>query len=201
LFARQTNPLFLIPLVAVKDVVFRARLDADLKERFDAWCHAQGRTASQMFRQIVQRAVSQGRTPTGEAEPAANAKALDARRSVRLHLRLTPAEYSAAERHAAPYGGVREWVVGLIRSQITHGQPQFSRTEVDAMLQANRQLAAIGRNINQIAHALNLDALNQGRASLKPSHSADLERLAEALREHRLAMRELVNRATDRWTV
>jgi hypothetical protein len=46
------------------------------------------------------------------------------------------------------------WLSSLVQSNLT-GQPVMSTAELQALKTSNRELAAVGRNINQIAKALN----------------------------------------------
>ena len=71
-------------------------------------------------------------------------------------------EMAALERHAHDYGSVRAWLVALARSQIAAGAPQFTTAALEALYESNRDLASIGRNVNEISHALNLDLQQAG---------------------------------------
>lgn len=87
------------------------------------------------------------------------------------------------------------WIAALVRSRLV-AEPQLNRAEIQALADANGQLGAIGRNVNQIARALN---------SLEhPAMAYDkevLEDLREALKAHRDAISKLILANTERWQV
>jgi len=75
-------------------------------------------------------------------------------------------------------------------------QPRFSDVEINALHQAAGQLAAVGRNINQIARALN--------TSLDEAHRAtalDFEHLKKMIDEQRAYVNDLVRSNMRSWGV
>ena len=84
-------------------------------------------------------------------------------RSERVMTRFSKREMAELEKRAQDFGGVRKWLVALARAQIAPGVPQFTPAALKALYESNRDLAAIGRNVNQIAHALNLDLQQSGQ--------------------------------------
>lgn len=85
-----------------------------------------------------------------------------------------------------------EWIVKLIRATLLR-QPQFNRTEVDALAESSRQLAAIGRNLNQIARTLNMDP--------NASRSVTVERvetLSAEIKRHCALVAELTEASISR---
>jgi hypothetical protein len=53
----------------------------------------------------------------------------------------------------------QQWIIALVRARLTD-KPQFGTREIETLGESNRQLLAIGRNLNQIAHALNVSRGN-----------------------------------------
>ena len=72
--------------------------------------------------------------------------------------------------------------------------PQFNRTEEKALLASNRELAHLGRNINQIAQRLN--TLNTAGHEMK---TLDLAPLSVAIGEHRSKVVDLINASWGRY--
>ncbi|MFP6557100.1 plasmid mobilization relaxosome protein MobC [Paraburkholderia sp. B3] len=94
-----------------------------------------------------------------------------------MNIQLTSEENSLVCAAASTEGLRRtEWIVKLIRATLLR-QPQFNRAEIDALAESSRQLAAIGRNLNQIARTLNLDpnASYQVTVDLIAELSADIK--------------------------
>ena len=96
--------------------------------------------------------------------------------TVRIPDALIPA---IAERAAACGWAPSRWMSALVQSQITK-IPVIRNAELLALLEANRELAAVGRNLNQMARHLNgmphdseivkldlLNAMNSEISSLK----------------------------------
>lgn len=78
-------------------------------------------------------------------------------RSKRLYARLTPTEYAGVHARARAYGMTPyTWTMRLIRTHLTL-EPQLNGEEVWALREATRELSYVGRNLNQVARAVNLD--------------------------------------------
>jgi hypothetical protein len=126
------------------------RLPPDLIRRFDAAAAGQG-GRSRLLRRLMQAAAQ---APLPAAEPAAPRAAAG-----KLTLRLAAGELAALEAEADGRGLSRtQWAVALIRRRL-HGRPQLSRPEAIAFIDVQRELRRIGVNVNQIARALNVAAL------------------------------------------
>lgn len=84
---------------------------------------------------------------------------------------------------------------GLVRAHISN-RPSFSDQELVALKEANRQLAAIGKNINQIARALNtsLDNAHLARAQ-------ELDQIRELVDNHRKAVANMVRENLKSWSI
>ncbi len=73
-------------------------------------------------------------------------------------------------------------------------QPQFNAAETEALIQSNRQLAAIGRNLNQLAKTLNLDPNASYQVTVE-----SIEALTADIKEHRRAVASMVQSNLNRW--
>jgi hypothetical protein len=134
----------------------RARISIELgalKPRWEDHCRSAGLSSVERIRQLVLDALGQGGT---SGQPLLLQPFIDddgVRR--RVEVRLTPSEFGAVEKLSCLAGmSVNRWIVAMIRVQIT-GEPQFGGHEMTALAESNHQLAALGRNLNQIARALN----------------------------------------------
>ena len=71
--------------------------------------------------------------------------------------------------------------------------------ELTALVAANRELAAIGRNINQIARALNEARLIGAAVDANHVKLEQLAELREAITRNRAAIRALVRASQNSW--
>jgi len=80
----------------------------------------------------------------------------------------------------------------LMKEAVDEG-PEVFEKELAALLDANVQLSAIGRNINQIARAI-----NQGAIVVEPIDSRDLEGVISAVDAQKEAVRRMIKRARSK---
>lgn len=128
------------------------RINIDLgvyKQPWLAYCAAHRVTPSQGMRQVVAHLTAE---PASEPSPSATA-AHGPR--VRKQLTLSAGEFSHVSR-CARRQGFREtaWIIALIRAHMLRA-PQLGQTELELLGRSNLVLLGIGRNLNQIARALN----------------------------------------------
>jgi hypothetical protein len=162
------------------------------KDAWLAWCAQQCTTSSHAFRSIVKRLTEHPAHPervlrsTGPAEPSAQ----------RISARLTASELAevnrrAAAEHMKPAG----WLVGLIRSHLTH-EPQFGQEELAALTQSTAALRALGRNLNQVAKALNTSP--HERLLYKVELVEELDR---AVKSHAETVSRFIAANIERWRI
>lgn len=84
------------------------------------------------------------------------------------------------------------WVRRVVIAALTK-KPQPTKTEEQALRESNRELLALGRNINQIAHKLNVSI-----REVDLVHAEMLEQLAAEIREHRRIVTSVLNANWDR---
>ena len=77
-------------------------------------------------------------------------------RKPRIELALTDSELAALDAHvvAAGFSSRARFLMSALRSLLT-GLPMLSENDLQALGQATVELAAVGRNLNQVARALN----------------------------------------------
>ncbi|MGB6603625.1 MAG: hypothetical protein WA747_14595 [Steroidobacteraceae bacterium] len=102
-------------------------------------------------------------------------------RQARLYVRLEPQDWLLLrERSKARGMASATYASLLLRSHLRGGAP-LPKAEYIALMQSIEGLAAVGRNLNQIARALN----QGGRPALPgPREVVAMVRVAEALRDH-----------------
>lgn len=163
----------------------------ETKAKFAAAAKANGyANEAQLLRVMVDRAL--GNDPAPEPKPPLLGQA----KRVQTNIGLTPDENHRVAELAAKQGVNRTtWIVNLIRAQTLREQ-QFSPAELDALMESNRQLAAIGRNLNQIARNLNLD-LNAGRSVTVEA----IETIAGEIKQHRRKVSTLMDANLNRWGI
>lgn len=165
----------------VRSKTIGARVTPDEYRAFLAFAKAKGFDKwSDMLRLMLSR-VCPGDIEAGE--PAA--KVL---KSATMFLSWSPAEDASIRQRGKQEGTSRQgWIRKVVRAAL-HKTPQFNRDEETALLESNRELAHLGRNINQIAHQLNI-SLN----STDLINAERLEALARAIEMHREKVYDLIN--------
>jgi hypothetical protein len=163
------------------------------KAGFEAFCAEKGLGPGQMLRLMLSRVcpdVFGGSQVEGEG-------AAQADRVIKhepLYLRLDKPMAVEIRQRAAREGTTPQgWIRRLIRSTL-HQAPQFSRDEENALLESNRELAHLGRNINQIAHQLNISL-----SAVDLANAEVLEGLAAEIAAHRAKVSKLINASWGRY--
>lgn len=176
-----------------------------LKQAWLDWCAAAGATPSAALRQVIERLV---KGPQAEPPPPRTHTVRDAAPERASHIqrvRLTPSEFAAAAQRAqAARFTVPRWIASLVRAQLTQS-PELGEHELQALGQSNLRLLQIGRNLNQIAHALNTDALNAPFHSGRHGDPETLGQAIDALRDDIQAHVQVVSRTMEanlqRWAI
>jgi hypothetical protein len=170
----------------------RTRLAVELgplKAQWEAYCRRTGLSASESVRLLIGRAL-------GSRPHAVQRFALadtDAPRQ-RVEIRLTPDECAALQEVADAAGfSVNRWIVAMIRAQLV-SEPQFGEHELAMLAASNSQLAAIGRNLNQIARALNTHEL------VEPYRLKVLETLKTEVDTHLDMVNRVIRANLNRWS-
>ena len=130
------------------------------KNRFESVASARGMTASRLAASLINDFLKQGQAdiePDREATLAPS-KVVDGRHGVRseqVYVRLDPYYFEELGRLARE----RDWYRGTYLANLFHAhadrRPVLCQAEINAVRQVARQLADMGRNINQIAKKLN----------------------------------------------
>lgn len=124
-----------------------------LKQSWLAWCAKQKTQPSTALRQVLAKIVHGG-LPVS-VPPGAVVKDRPEKPTVRVEIHLTESEHGTLKLLARAQGfTVTKWIIALIRTRLV-GYPQFGQSELEVLARSNQQLLAIGRNLNQLAKALN----------------------------------------------
>lgn len=166
-----------------------ARVGPETKTRFRHMAKARGLSQSELLRAVILAV-------TGEVGDAQWPTAPDAERAdmTRLTVRMPRFLMEGASARAKARGMARSrWVTSLIQSHLTR-QPVMTDEELAGLLSSNRELAALGRNLNQIARRLNEAFHETERVRLDA-----LAELRQAIAENRAAIRALVRASQNAW--
>jgi len=112
----------------------------------------------------------------------------------RFTVLLTPSEKAALEICAKrDQCSQRRWVINAIRAGLTK-QPQFGMKEIKVLGNSNYQLLAVGRNINQIAKALNEGGESHNISEL-------ILDLRKVIKVHVKAVSNVLRASVGRWDI
>jgi hypothetical protein len=160
------------------------------------WCKANDVTSSVAFRAIVQKLTSKAMTPAVVEARTGVIIAEAEKPTIRKEVALTPSESVMVEELAASDGfSAAKWIVGLIRARLTMAA-QFGQLELEALDRSNMRLLAIGRNLNQVARALNTAPHDRS------AYRVDLiEELGSVISEHTKAVSNAMKANLERWRI
>ena len=164
----------------VAEAFIQCRVSQATKAALRAAAEQQQITESALLKRMLQLVLHSADT-VGDVAGGGAAAADRAARQARLYVRLTPddrllLQARSAARHLAPatYASV------LLRAHLRALTP-VPEAELRAFRQATRELAAIGRNLNQVARAT-----HQGGSGMGASRENLLAmiKICEAMRDH-----------------
>ncbi len=170
--------------------VLRARVDASIKERFQQRAAAHGLSESEQLRALVLAFL--------DGAPASGPVPIDPENAdlERITVRLPAFLLESAKGRAAALGmAPSRWIASLVHSNLRK-EPVTTETETAALQRCTYELSAIGRNINQIARALNQAPNETERVKLDT-----LKVLAESIGRTRENIRALVRASRNVWSI
>lgn len=183
---------------ALRSAVIRFRIEPDLKQLFKESAAALGyrQEAGLMRRLVLDHLQAQARLPTPQrAAPTSEAETQFIRRTVNFPVFLLQAMVTRGK--LLNMTGT-QWLHAVAQSNLAK-DPVLTTPELYALRDTARELAAIGRNVNQLAKAANSAALKH---DLPPP--VDLVIVAEVLpliKETRARVRSLVRASQRVWDV
>jgi hypothetical protein len=173
----------------IADSLITARVTSEMKERFAAAARCQSLSESALLKRLVGAALLTATTPQSAVTETVEPVPVDGKITVRLR---TDDLLLLRERAKARVMPTSTYVSFLIRSHLRALTP-LPTAELVALKRSVAEISAIGRNLNQIARAV-----NQGERPNGPS-KADLQALLRALMGLRVHMKALINVNLASW--
>ena len=174
----------------VADSLITARVTSEMKERFAAAARGQALSESALLKRLVDAALLTATTPQPAVTETVESVPIDGKITVRLR---TDDLLLLRERAKARVMPTSTYVSFLIRSHLRALTP-LPTAELDALKRSVAEVGAIGRNLNQIARAV-----NQGEPPGGGPSRADLRALIRALDALRVHIKALINGNLASW--
>lgn len=160
--------------------VLHTRCSVEIKQRLRAVAVVEGLTESLLLRRMAAMVVAQ--YGNGGADvPNSDTRGGRGGYGGQLKLRLLKSEIQAIRALAEPEGySAQAWIVRQLRHRLEDAVP-FAKSELDALRDAIREMAAIGRNLNSLLHVLHRsDRFEESRLDLQTLH-AGIDRLRKTV--------------------
>ena len=146
-----------------------ARVTPEFKAIFNKVAESKGLTESEFLRQVMRAAVADSAAGASiEKEPRTAAGAvveLDPENAATAQVTIRMAQFlldGVKARAKAHEMSTSRWIVSMIQSNLTR-HPVVTTPQILALREHGRELAAIGRNLNQIARSMNFaNSINPG---------------------------------------
>ncbi len=165
-----------------------ARLTDDEKAAWQQFCKDSGVKESDMLRMMIRRV-------SGDAVPI-EIPGWKESKSGKITFRLTESDQRKLMKRVKEEGfpNRTNWTTSVVMAAL-HREPVLTDSEIAALRESNRELAAIGRNLNQVARALNIEFREGDRIKLQA-----IEALAERIEQHKGEVAGLLSRNLNRWS-
>lgn len=173
--------------------LLQARIEPGDKARFVALAKRRGVKPADLLRKLVLAEIS---SKQGAEQVQLSGEEMPERSALFLRLPL-PLKVAATKRAKTKGMSLAKWATSLIQSHLSR-EPVVTDREVIALNAVSRELGAIGRNVNQIAKALNsaIDGIERSRVDL-----GELEKLSKSIDLSRRVIRALVIKSQQSWLV
>jgi Bacterial mobilisation protein (MobC) len=173
----------------VADSLITARVTSEMKERFAAVARYQALSESALLKRLVEAALVAVTAVKPQVTQTVEPVSFGGKISVRLRNDDLVLLRERAKARAMP---TSTYVSLLIRSHLRSVTP-LPTAELDLLKRSVAEISAIGRNLNQIARAV-----NQGEGPNGAS-KADLQALLRALNGMRVHIKSLINSNIESW--
>ena len=172
--------------------VLKTFVDEDLKHRFQQHSLDKGLSESELLRSIIMDALSNN--PFQESDKPDLSLAFEKIETERITVRMPGFLLQAAKEKGREKGmATSRWIAALVQSNIAKN-PVMADQELITLKATIRELTAIGRNINQMARALNESRNNVDKVNLDTLYF-----LGDSLKRNLSAVRELVRASQQVW--
>ena len=163
----------------------------DAKEQWNALCKSQNTKPGTAIRQLVKTALSKNKNSDFNATELHEQP--DETKD-RIEIRLTRTEMAKTREHAENEGcSPNRWIINLVRANLTK-RPQFGMKELEILGESNKQLLAIGRNLNQLIRAINR---GEGRG-VAPS---EIQAIYDFIKKHAEIVSTAMQANIERWKI
>ena len=178
--------------------VLKTRVAPEFKARFNNAAKAMGLTESEFLRRAAEAAMA------GPAAGAIPAAALDPDDAALVQVTIRMANFllkAVKARAKANEMAPSRWITALVQSNVT--QYPVVKVSDGLALEANeRQLAALGRNLNQIAKSMNFaNSVNPGSFTKEWMPMNRLDHVQADIENTRLVIRALVRTSGNVWKI
>jgi len=158
-----------------------------LKEDWFDFCKSRNTKATPMLLMMIKRVL--GDDFIAEKKEPEKAKKLQI--NIRLNERYKSLMTERANTEGFP--SRQSWATNLLLSTLKK-EPVLTDEEIKELRLSNRQLASIGRNINQIAKALNME-----KDIDQQVNETILNNIHSDINEHKKLVSALIHRSLNRW--
>ena len=142
------------------------------------------------FRRIVAKLITDGAGDTSDRQDKASGG------KVRREIRLTPEEVRLASVIAYREGySLSRWLTAVVLVRLGAGQ-QLGQHELEALARSNQLLLAIGRNLNQVARAVNVAGME-----LRRMPDQRIAELRAQIADHVNTVALVLARNIERWSL
>ncbi len=164
---------------------FAFSIDEPRRARLKSYADAHSVSAAAILKAIIDRLPA---TPSDAGVPCRTGPTTG-----QVNVRLTAREVAALDDHVekTDFDNRTSWATRAL-VQAINGSPAMSQTEITDLRRSRSELAAIGRNLNQIARALNIDPQASG------PDADTLNATIAAIQEHKRAVIALVQKVEMR---
>ena len=172
--------------------VYQVRVPDALRVEWDAYCTKHNRQSAEHLRALM-RSLIDGDLPPELRAGLYRQKEADAREApARVHVTFTQSEYEGLKARAELWGcSVQRWIVNCVRHSLTHA-PEFCMEDTKALWESSYQLRSVGRNLNQIAKAL-----NEGKEATITT--SQIEKLWSYIKQHTNKVSAVLDASLGRW--
>ena len=165
-----------------------------LKKPWSDYCEALGKKPGAALKEAIEQQLEKAAKNPTPPPLRQTGEAPDDEPKVRFEILMTNSEKTAVQERAnLERCSQRRWVIDAIRAGLTH-EPQFGMKEIEALGESNYQLLAIGRNLNQVAKAM-----NEGRRDSVAIES--IERLRGIIDAHTERVSAAIRASVERWCI
>ncbi len=166
-----------------------ARISEQEKSHWRQFCESKGISETVMLKMMLQQLTSANSSSAPVKSSATKNK--------KVSIRLTPHQQKTLHQKSQQEGYLNQshWVLACVLANLFK-EPVLTVDEIKALHESSRQLAAIGRNLNQIARVLNIEF----RESNKMTKEA-IDLLTANINKHKLHVAKLLHKNRHRWDI